>query len=201
MSTLWNVNGHTHFKTTLQKSVYSICEEDIMLEKSGTCPHCGYEKKHCICDEGNQRGTIHRRSTDGTIRKYNNYTDYREVDDYAMASRINRTDPAKRKIMEELHPHDGESLHSFLERSDTASQKVAEHGIYHHLFGTKKTWACHTTSRYCFICVLAQENECYRMLFQSLREEFDLYRLFIKNTAAGGLALEHQPNKPIADEN
>ncbi len=112
-------------------------------------------------------------------RMFNNYTDYRNLghNDYAMTSRINRSSASERKIMEEFHPIHEETLTNYLKRTDIAENKLCEYGINHHLFGTKKTWSCHESSRYCFICTFAQYINTHRainnelMLLKSIDKE------------------------------
>ncbi len=142
----------------------------MTLKKVGTCKSCGYENANCICKNNNQLGTIKNRNTSGETRLYQNYNDMRNTNDYAMTSRINRTSAEERKIMEELLPVDGELLTTYIQRTDIAESKLCEHSIQHHLFGTKRTWSCHTSSRYCFICTLAQYINVNRSLYNSLQE-------------------------------
>jgi hypothetical protein len=133
-----------------------------MLEKQGTCQHCGYEKRNCMCGR--------KRNTSGDYVAYNNYTDYRNINDYAMTARINRTSAEDRKIMEELLPIDGEPLDNYIERTNIAEQKLTEHAIQHHLYGTKRVWSCHTSSRYCFICTMAQYINTTRSILMMMKD-------------------------------
>ena len=142
-----------------------------MIEQSGTCSHCGYEKSSCMCGR--------KKNTSGEYTMYQNYRDFRNAPDYAMTARINRTQTEDRKIMEELLPVDQETLSTYLERTDIAESKLIEYSINHHLFGTKRVWSCHTSSRYCFICTLCQYLNSQRALYNSLKEIVDTTQLII----------------------
>jgi hypothetical protein len=131
-----------------------------MIEKRGTCDHCGHMKSHCVCGRP--------RNTSGDTVKYNNYTDFRNHDDYAMTARINRTSSEERKIMDELSPISGENLKTFIKRTSLAERKLTEYAVTHHLYGTKRVWSCHTSSRYCFICTMAQYIEVNRMVLEHI---------------------------------
>lgn len=153
-------------------------EVDNMIEKTGTCNGCGYEKRHCMCGR--------KRNTSGDYAAYQNYRDYRNINDYAMTARINRTSVEERKIMEELLPVDGELLTTYIKRSSVAEQKLTEHSIQHHLYGTKKVWACHTSSRYCFICTMAQYVNVHRALWNSLADVIDISKITISVNVVEG---------------
>lgn len=142
-----------------------------MIEKSGTCSHCGFEKRNCMCGR--------RKNTSGDYVMYSNYTDLRGASDYATTSRISRTSSSDIKLMEELLPVNGELLTNYLKRTEIAETKLVEHSIYQHLFGTKQTWACHTSSRYCFICTLSQYVGVHKALWQSLSDVIDITDLKI----------------------
>jgi hypothetical protein len=129
-----------------------------------------------------------KRNTSGDYQLYSNYIDYRGTDDYAVTARINRSSAEERKLVEELSPVDGELLITFIERTSLGIEKVCENGIKHHLFGTKKVWACHTSSRYCFICVMAQYVSTLGALWITLREvmpeeEVRRYHINVDNSA------------------
>lgn len=143
-----------------------------MLEKVGTCSGCGYEKKNCMCGR--------KKNTSGEYAMYQNYTDFRNSNDYAMTARINRTSSEDRKFMEELMPVNGELLITYIQRSEIAEQKLIEHSIQHHLYGTKRVWACHTSSRYCFICTMAQFLNVNRAMFTLLPTIRNLENIKIK---------------------
>lgn len=145
-----------------------------MLQKSGTCPHCDYPKSDCHCGR--------KINTSGDYVAYNNYTDYRNTADYAMTARINRTSSEDRKIMEELLPVNGETVFNFLKRSDIAEQKLIEYSLQHHLYGTKRVWSCHTSSRYCFICNLSQYLNMLRAMYNGLSDLIDLKNYYFHVT-------------------
>ena len=144
----------------------------MMREKVGTCDHCGYLKRNCMCGR--------KRNTSGEVVMYSNYTDLRNSDDYAMVSRIQRTSKEERKIMEELNPVDGENLITFLKRNDTAEFELCKYAIHRHLFGTKKTWPCHTTTRYCLVCTLVQVVSVNRALWESMFKLKDMSKMKIQ---------------------
>ncbi len=144
-----------------------------MLEKSGTCDTCGYEKRNCMCGR--------KKNTSGEYVMYQNYKDFRKIDDYAMTARINRTQTEDRKIMEELQPMDGEFLSNYIKRTELAEQKLIEYSINHHLYGTKRVWSCHTSSRYCFICTMAQYLQNNRSILLSLEKSTERYQIKIKD--------------------
>ena len=139
-----------------------------------TCSHCGYQRVHCQCGRP--------RNTSGQPRMYQNYNDYRGEDDYAVTSRINRTSAEQRKIMEELLPYDTQLLSDWLKQAEIAEEQLTKNAVHHHLYGTKKAWACHTTSRYCFICVMAQYINTHRSIYMLLGEKYDLAKIRIHVT-------------------
>jgi hypothetical protein len=141
------------------------------LSSTKTCLHCGYSKDNCVCHK--------RKNTSGDPVIYQNYVDQRQVDDYAMTARINRTSSEDRKIMDELLPMDGELLANYIKRSDIAASKLTKYSVNHHLYGTKRVWSCHTSSRYCFICTMAQSLEVLRALYTTLEKTTDLSNIYI----------------------
>ncbi len=142
-----------------------------MLEKKGTCKSCGYAKANCMCGR--------KKNTTGDFAMYQNYKDFRDTNDYAMTARINRTSAEDRKLMEELFPINGETLETYLKRTDIAESKLIEYSINHHLYGTKRVWSCHTSSRYCFICTLSQFLNSNRALYNSLQNIIDTSKILI----------------------
>lgn len=118
------------------------------LQGMKTCQSCGYTMEHCECGR--------KKNTSGSTVKYQNYQSYPQESDYAMTQRISRTSHEEIKIMQELNPVDGEPLETYLKRKSIAEAKLTEYAITHHLYGTKRAWSCHTSSRYCFICTMAQ---------------------------------------------
>lgn len=133
-----------------------------------TCSHCGYDRVHCQCGLP--------KNTSGQVRMFQNYTDYREQnEDYSTTSRINRSSPEERKFMLELIPINKEEMGTYLQRSEIADRELIKSAIYRHLFGTKKTWSCHTTTRYCIICTMAQELNVMRALLTAVSQKYPIY--------------------------
>ncbi len=127
-----------------------------MLTKTGTCPSCGYEKVHCICNNQKQYGTMYKRNTSGETQKYQHFQNYSSnPDDYSETARIYRNSD-EQKFMEELFPQDNEELSTYISRTSTASNKLIEHSMYKHIYGGRKPWPSHTATRYCPVCTLCQ---------------------------------------------
>ncbi len=125
-----------------------------------TCTHCGFTRAECICGK--------KRNTSGDVVVYQNYTDYRGFSDYATTRRVTHEE-SKQKYMEELHPLPNENLHAFFDRTKIHIQQLNEYSIQHHLVGTKKgAWQCHTSSRYCFICVQVQLTNLLESIINTL---------------------------------
>lgn len=144
-----------------------------MILNEKTCTHCGFQRSQCVCGK--------KRNTSGDVALFNNYTDFRGTADYALTSRISRTNPSERKLMEELQPIDGEELTTFIKRTDIAEEKLNEYSIAQHLWLTKKgVWACHSGSRYCFICTLVQLNNCNKAFLSILPSIIDISNLRIR---------------------
>ncbi len=128
-----------------------------------TCTHCGFTRSECICGK--------KRNTSGDVVAYQNYTDYRGFSDYATTRRISQAE-SKQKYMEELHPLQSENLSAFFQRTQTHIQQLNEYSIQHHLVGTKKgAWQCHTSSRYCFICVQVQLTNLLTSIIETLQND------------------------------
>jgi len=151
------------------------------LEKTGTCNSCGYEKLHCICHNEQPYGTTNRRNTSGETQRYQHFSNYydNQENDYARTSAI-ASRGEDRKFMEELLPVNNETLDIFYARSDIASNKLIEHSMHKHIYGGRKPWPSHTSSRYCPICTLCQQVETYRQIIQSLAELQDVSLLKFK---------------------
>jgi len=123
-----------------------------------------------------------KRNTSGEVVAYQNYTDYRGFSDYATTRRTAQADH-KQKYMSELHPLNNESLLSFFDRTQTHIQQLNEYSIQHHLVGTKKgAWQCHTSSRYCFICVQVQLANLLQSVIENLPIFVDLTKLHFETT-------------------
>ncbi len=156
------------------------------LAKTGTCDSCGYEKMFCICDNAKQR--MHQtgaRNTSGDIVRQP-YLNYQAEDDY---SRHQHYDPNsyERKFMEEFYPVEAEELTTYISRTNIASTKIVQSSVYKHLYGGKKVWPCHTTTRYCPVCILAQQVEIRRKIIISLKDTQDMstLRLHITSETVG----------------
>ncbi len=128
-----------------------------------TCPSCGYARTFCICGR--------KRNTTGDVQKFQNYQDYTtDGDNYAMTAKFKRPlDKHEKKFLEELNPVNGESLITYMKRSDLSASNVCGYGHSQHLWGTSKgEWACHRTSRYCFICTQIQHIQMLRIMIQAI---------------------------------
>ncbi len=128
-----------------------------------TCPHCGYARTFCICGK--------KRNTSGDVQKFQNYEDYTtDSDNYAMTAKFKRPlDKHEKKFLEELNPINGEELSTWLKRSDLSASNLCGYAHSQHLWGTSKgEWACHRTSRYCFICTSIQHIQILRIMGQSI---------------------------------
>ncbi len=137
-----------------------------------TCTHCGYAMYECTCGK--------KRNTSGDVVAYQNYTDYRGFSDYATTKRITHEE-AKQKYMEELNPLDNERLDAFFLRTSKHIQQLNEYSSQHHLVGTKKgAWQCHTSSRYCFICVQIQLTNLLQSIIDTLPVIVDFKEISFK---------------------
>jgi hypothetical protein len=143
-----------------------------------TCPRCGYQRTHCQCGRdinhdgrGAKAKQVGRRNTSGDLVRYSSYEDWsKEPEDFSRTSRIHRATREERKFMEELLPVQDERLATYFERSRLARNALIEYSMHRHLYGTSKTWPCHTQSRYCPVCTLCQEVQIGTSILQSLLE-------------------------------
>ena len=148
-----------------------------------TCLHCGFEKVHCICGK--------KRNSSGDVVKFNNYEDWsRDDDQYSTVGRIDRPtnrEVQERKMMEELMPYNKELVTSWLKRTDKAIHAATRYGYQQHIWGTRKPWACHTTSRYCFICTMINYLDMFRHLIPTLSDltYLEKYCFLVKSTPKG----------------
>ncbi len=95
--------------------------------------------------------------------KYSNYTDYsKEENMYAMHTTVRARDIEHLKYFEELFPEEQEPLEIWLRRTARHVHKLVEYAQHQHVYGTKRTWSCHESSRYCFICTLCSMVENIR---------------------------------------
>ncbi len=128
-----------------------------------TCPSCGYARTFCICGR--------KRNSSGDVQKFQNYQDYtNDADNYAMTAKFKRPlDKHEKKFMEELNPVNGEELQTYIKRSDLSALNLCGYAHSQHLWGTSKgEWACHRTSRNCFICSLIQHIQILRIMSQAV---------------------------------
>ncbi len=103
--------------------------------------------------------------------KYTNYTDYStEQNMYAMHTAIRSRNIEELKYMEELFPEDGEHLDTWIRRTARHVHKLTEYAYHQHIYGTKRTWSCHESSRYCFICTLSQMLDILRNMALDILE-------------------------------
>ncbi len=153
------------------------------LAKTGTCPNCDYEKMFCICNNNKIRNhNTGKRNTSGDLVRPP-YQNYSEQEDYA---RHQHYDPSsyERKFMQEFFPIDTEQLTTYISRTNIQSEKIIESSVHKHLYGGKKAWPCHTTTRYCPVCILAQQVEQLRQIIISLSEVQDLSLLILQVTTS-----------------
>ncbi len=149
------------------------------LAKTGTCSICDYEKMFCICHNQKIRNNnTGKRNTSGDLVRPP-YQNYSEQEDYA---RHQHYDPNsyERKFMQEFFPIDLEPVSIYIARTNVQSEKIIQSSVSKHLYGGKKVWPCHTTSRYCPICILAQQVEQLRQIIISLSETQDMSLLILK---------------------
>ncbi len=98
--------------------------------------------RHCECGK--------KRNTSGEVVRYSNYTNYSDDKSmYSMTSPLAyQRDTEARKYFEEILPLDKEQLDIWIERTAQHTVKLTEYSRNWHIYGTKKTWACHDSSRY-----------------------------------------------------
>ncbi len=68
----------------------------------------------------------------------------------------------------QLLPVDGERLQKWISRCARDSMELTERSRYHHIHGTSKTWACHSSMRSCFICEVCDYVDILRSMAVSL---------------------------------
>lgn len=129
-----------------------------MIEQ--TCPRCNYQRSFCQCGR--------KRNTSGDVVRFSSYEDYtKEDNDYARTARPYRASAEERKFMEEFLPIDNEEYGTYIIRTNEAVKGLIEYAVHRHLYGTSKTWPCHTQSRYCPVCQFAQQCQIHRQLMVS----------------------------------
>ncbi len=112
------------------------------------------------------------RNTSGDKVQFNYYDDWKGKKDlFALTSSVVREEKRDEvKHMSSLFPVHGEKLESWIRRTARDTLELTENARYHHIHGTKSTWACHTSSRYCFICVLSDFVDILRCMALSYME-------------------------------
>lgn len=113
-----------------------------------------------------------KRNSSGDLVKFNYYTDYtKEKNLYAMTSSIHQQQQRNEiKHNNDILPIDRESLNIWLKRTIKSSMDLTEYSRNQHIHGTTKTWACHTSSRYCFICTLCDFVDILRIMAHGLED-------------------------------
>ncbi len=105
------------------------------------------------------------------MKDLSNYTDYStEENMYAMHTPTRAIDVERLKYFEEIFPVDGEENESWVRRTAVHIHKLTEYAYHHHIYGTKRKWACHESSRYCFICTLCNIIEVIRNMSMDMIE-------------------------------
>ncbi len=131
-----------------------------------TCVHCNYDMEHCICGK--------KRNMAGDVEKFGNYSDWKDRKNmFAMTTpRMYQRDSEEHKYFEEILPLDKEKLDIWIRRTAQHTVKLTDYARYQHIYGTKRTWSCHDSSRYCFICTLCDFVDILRCLAVSIMEKF-----------------------------
>ncbi len=126
--------------------------------RHGTCSHCGFEMEKCVCGK--------KRNTSGDVAEFSHYVNYQdERNMFAMTSpRMYQRDSEENKFFDEILPVDKELVSVWIERTLLHTTKLTEYSRYQHIYGTKRTWSCHESSRYCFICTLCDFVDVLRMM-------------------------------------
>ena len=135
-----------------------------------TCQKCGFDRRACTCGK--------KRNTSGDVQMFGNYTDWVTTPENFSMRTGGGTTAKERKFMKELQPIHGETILSWINRTDYAVKELIQYALHHHTFGTKKTWACHISSRYCIICVLCQQVEQTTGVLTSLIPLSDLSKTY-----------------------
>lgn len=110
----------------------------------------------------------------GDVQRYGNYVDYQdEKNMFAMTSPMAyQRDEEANRFFTEILPIDKEGIKVWLDRTAKHTVKLTEYSRHHHIYGTKRTWSCHTSSRYCFICTLCDFVDVLRMFCISISQLF-----------------------------
>ncbi len=90
--------------------------------------------------------------------------------------------------MAELFPVDKETLSNYIKRSDIGATALIQSSMHKHIYGGRKPWPSHTSSRYCPVCNLCQALETLRQIIIQLPQEIQEKALFN--------ITEPEPNQP-----
>ncbi len=124
----------------------------------------------------------HKRNTTGDTVKFQYYDNYNSnTSDYSETARINRNTDEK-KFMEEFYPVDKELMSTYIARTQTAENKLIEHSMYKHIYGGRKPWPSHSSTRYCLVCTLCQFVNIHRDIWISLSQIIDVSKLQLNVT-------------------
>ena len=143
-----------------------------------TCSHCGYQRTFCQCGR--------KRNPDGNIRKPM-WRDYKsDPEDYSRTASIRSRQDAQQKWNHDRLPVSSEQLITYIQRSDISIKELVEYSMHRHLYGTSKTWPCHTQARHCLVCDLCQEVTTLRQLLKAIAKEQDIYhhRIYLEEVIA-----------------
>ncbi len=135
--------------------------------KHGTCTHCGYDMELCQCGK--------KLNMAGNVEKYQNYNNYENPNrnPFAMTSpRMYQRDEESNKFFTEILPINNEEVAIWVQRTQIHTEKLTSYSRNHHIYGTKREWACHSSTRYCFICTLCDFVDILRSMALSY---LDLY--------------------------
>ncbi len=100
---------------------------------------------------------------------------------YAMHASVRSRDIERLKYFEELFPEDQEPLAIWLRRTARHVHQLTEYAQHQHVYGTKRTWSCHESSRYCFICTLCSMVENLRNTSMDMLSLIDTPQKFVKD--------------------
>lgn len=128
------------------------------MSQDATCNGCGFQKRHCECGR--------KRNTSGDVVKYSNYSNWKDdMNPYSMTSpKMYQRDAESNKYFTEILPILNEEVQIWIERTASHTVKLTEYSRNHHIYGTKRTWSCHDSSRYCFICTLCDFVDILRSM-------------------------------------
>lgn len=149
-----------------------------------TCPRCGYQRTHCQCGLGTQKFCNacsnpiqycrcgRGRNTDGSHKEYHQWDGWSSTaeEEFSTTSRIFRRNPDEAHLMEEIIPIPNEELLTYVQRAYSSRRRQVEYLMHRHIYGTKRTWPCHTTTRTCPVCAMCQIANVSDSLIKALIE-------------------------------